>query len=621
MAFHPESVRWFEARIPRDQTVFALEYLAESGSVELADQGADRAPCVDVSLLHGHLSAFEKLARRYASDLPPAPGVPRGEIKEPLRLAETAIARLQDWIGRLLEAKRRRRKIENELESLALLEECLEAMGKASEGLDAFEHPTRFLYKRIFACPKGEIETEELGNDVVEELFPGRAHDFWILVGDPDRQAVLEGAATLLLCKPLVIPEWLPTDRSEQYRLILERKSSASRLVEKLDGTLARLRHEKEISDAIASMRLLRWYQTAFIDRTPDRSACRIAGWTTASSPEQLVATLGARGIQAEAVFAPPRSDTTIPVRLTSGRWSAPFRVFLRMMGIPGKNEVDPTPVLSFIVPLLFGFMFPDLGHGLVLAVAGALLRRRYPAAVILVPCGLSAAGFGLVFGEFFGIHGLFPSPCGCPLDNPMNILVATLILGVILILLGLVFSGMEAWWRGEQRAWFVREAPVILLYLSGVLVLVWPHSWIVSLGALSWYLLGAVVLCGAAGGRCIILQVGRLVDSALQLALATISFLRVGAFALAHAAFSTVILELVRPIETPLLQVTFFVAGHVFVIVVEGLIVMVQTTRLVLFEFFTRFLRFEGRIYKPLEKPGSGYALPAADSQTRKQS
>ena len=606
MALHPKPVRWFEAKIPRDQTVHALEYLAESGSVELENQGADRAPCVDISALRHHLSAFEKLARRYAADLPTVAGAPAGEIQEPMRLAESAIARLQQWVGRLLEARRQRRQVENELEALVLLEECLDAMGEASEGLDDFEHPTRFLYKQIFACPRGEIGIEALGEDVFEELFAGSEHDFWIVVGDRDRQAVLEGAAALLRCKPVAVPGWLPTGRSEQTRLIAERKSAARRRMDQLDVTLANLRRDENVSAAIASMRLLRWYQTAFMDRTPDRRACRIAGWTTATSPEQLVTELGGRGIQAEVVFAPPRSGAAIPVTLTGGRWSAPFRLFLHMMGIPGKNEVDPTPVLSFIVPALFGFMFPDLGHGIVLAVAGALLRRKYPSAVILVPCGLSAAGFGLAFGEFFGIHGLFPSPCGCPLDHPMNILVATLILGVVLILLGLVFSGMEAWWRGEQRAWLAQEAPVILLYLSGVLVLAWRHSWIVSLGALCWYLLGALVLCGADGARCVLRQVGRLVDSALQLGLATMSFLRVGAFALAHAAFSTVILELVRPVEPPLLQATLFIVGHVVVMVVEGLIVMVQTTRLVLFEFFTRFLRFEGRIYKPLEKPGA---------------
>ena len=43
---------------------------------------------------------------------------------------------------------------------------------------------------------------------------------------------------------------------------------------------------------------------------------------------------------------------------------------------------------------------------------------------------------------------------------------------------------------------------------------------------------------------------------------------------------------------------------GNVLILVVEGLVVSIQTTRLVLFEFFTRFFRPEGREFRPLAAP-----------------
>jgi V/A-type H+-transporting ATPase subunit I len=95
----------------------------------------------------------------------------------------------------------------------------------------------------------------------------------------------------------------------------------------------------------------------------------------------------------------------------------------------------------------------------------------------------------------------------------------------------------------------------------------------------------------------------GNLVESSFQLAVATLSFVRVGAFALAHATFAVVIGELLALVDSPLGTALVFTLGHLVVIVLEGLVVMVQTTRLVLFEFFTRFLRFEGRVYKPLSR------------------
>jgi V/A-type H+-transporting ATPase subunit I len=47
------------------------------------------------------------------------------------------------------------------------------------------------------------------------------------------------------------------------------------------------------------------------------------------------------------------------------------------------------------------------------------------------------------------------------------------------------------------------------------------------------------------------------------------------------------------------------FVIGNVFVLALEGLVVGIQATRLVLFEFFIRFLHAEGRAFRPLLPPG----------------
>ena len=45
-------------------------------------------------------------------------------------------------------------------------------------------------------------------------------------------------------------------------------------------------------------------------------------------------------------------------------------------------------------------------------------------------------------------------------------------------------------------------------------------------------------------------------------------------------------------------------VLGNVVVIVLEAMVVSIQTTRLVLFEFFTRFMQGTGRAFRPLPAP-----------------
>jgi V/A-type H+-transporting ATPase subunit I len=88
------------------------------------------------------------------------------------------------------------------------------------------------------------------------------------------------------------------------------------------------------------------------------------------------------------------------------------------------------------------------------------------------------------------------------------------------------------------------------------------------------------------------------------QIAINTLSFARVGAFALAHAGLSSAIVALMHSSERPLAQALVLIIGNVIVIVLEAMVVSIQTTRLVLFEFFTRFLVAEGRLFRPLPPP-----------------
>jgi V/A-type H+-transporting ATPase subunit I len=88
-----------------------------------------------------------------------------------------------------------------------------------------------------------------------------------------------------------------------------------------------------------------------------------------------------------------------------------------------------------------------------------------------------------------------------------------------------------------------------------------------------------------------------------MQLLVNTLSFARVGAFALAHASLSEAVVSMAD--AAPLLAgALILVLGNLLIIVLEGLVVSIQTTRLVLFEFFNRFLRGTGRVFRPLPMP-----------------
>ena len=346
---------------------------------------------------------------------------------------------------------------------------------------------------------------------------------------------------------------------------------------------------------------MLRWYLEHAGDMNAQGSLCHVSGWTTADAPSELQQALTRGGTHAAIRFAPAPAFSHPPVKMLLPWWAQPFQMFVEMLGTPGSSEVDPSGLLPLIVPLLFGYMFPDLGHGLMLAAIGVLLFRRWPDGRFLIPCGLSAAGFGLVFGEVFGIEGLIDPLWINPMEHPLTVLVTPLFAGIGLMLLGLVFNGVEAYWRDELRTWLLRDAAVLALYSAGLGGLLHPPVWWLLPMVLAWFIVGQLVFTDHHRLHNLAVNLGLLLQSLFELVLNTFSFLRVGAFALAHAGLSSAILALAANIESSWGHPLFLVAGHLLIVGIEGLVVFVQTTRLVLFEFFIRFLRADGRIFQPL--------------------
>ena len=92
--------------------------------------------------------------------------------------------------------------------------------------------------------------------------------------------------------------------------------------------------------------------------------------------------------------------------------------------------------------------------------------------------------------------------------------------------------------------------------------------------------------------------------EQLLRLLVNTLSFARVGAFALAHAGLSLATVQLAEAVPWTPGTWLVLLLGNLLVLTLELLVVSIQTTRLMLFEFFLRFLRGEGRPLRPLSAP-----------------
>jgi len=173
-----------------------------------------------------------------------------------------------------------------------------------------------------------------------------------------------------------------------------------------------------------------------------------------------------------------------------------------------------------------------------------------------------------------------------------------------VVILLGLLLNALQFRWRGELLRWFATDAGLLLAYLGVVgTVLDARLLWALPLG-IAWGLLGSMAVSPADRHGALGHAAGETVERMLQLGVNTVSFVRVGAFALAHAGLSTAVVGIAEAAGGAYWPV--LIIGNAAIIALEGLVVGIQTTRLILFEFFIRFLAARGRPFEPLMPPSS---------------
>ena len=92
------------------------------------------------------------------------------------------------------------------------------------------------------------------------------------------------------------------------------------------------------------------------------------------------------------------------------------------------------------------------------------------------------------------------------------------------------------------------------------------------------------------------------LFETTLSMLSNTISFVRVGAFALNHGALMSAFFIIANMTDNPFIQALIIFIGNLFVIGFEGLVVGIQVLRLEYYEFFMKFFRADGRGFHSLK-------------------
>ena len=314
------------------------------------------------------------------------------------------------------------------------------------------------------------------------------------------------------------------------------------------------------------------------------------------------------------------------------GIWGG-FQTLVTTYGLPDYKELDPTIFMTFTFPLLFGAMFGDVGQGAFLALLGMLLMSRKVKALrgfsnlgsVVFICGLMAMLFGFLYGSVFGIEDWLPALWLHPKDNIMQIILLTFAGGAVFLMFGNVLSLINDFRKRHWSHLFFsgRGLAGLILYLSllgiviNILMPTFPVSTKIMFTAAGIFSI-LIILSGFfehlitgtrplfEGGIFIytIQSFFELFETLLGFLSNSLSYVRVGAFAVVHAGLSTVIFLLADMIN-PTRGIGYWsvvVLGNLFILGFEGMIVSIQTLRLEYYEFFSRFFSGGGKKYKPLQ-------------------
>ena len=319
------------------------------------------------------------------------------------------------------------------------------------------------------------------------------------------------------------------------------------------------------------------------------------------------------------------------PTKLRNPKLFKPFEMYVKMYGLPAYNEMDPTWFVAITYSFIFGAMFGDVGQGLVLFLGGLFLYKTKKMDLAgIISC---AVFFGFMYGSFFGfedvLKAIWLKPMNQMMDVPLvgrlnAVFVIAIGFGMFIILICMVFNIINSIRRGDtEKTWFDSNAVAGLVFYGSIVLTIglFISGKKLPAAAILVIMFGVPLLLmflkepltnlvekkskilPEQKGMFFVQSFFELFEVLLSYLSNTLSFLRIGAFAVSHAAMMEVVLMLAGATNGGNPNWIVVVLGNIFVCAMEGLIVGIQVLRLEYYEIFSRFYAGNGREFKPFMK------------------
>ncbi|HJH26546.1 MAG TPA: hypothetical protein C5S37_07160 [Methanophagales archaeon] len=389
-----------------------------------------------------------------------------------------------------------------------------------------------------------------------------------------------------------------------------------------------------------------------------------IEGWTPKQEVERIIEGINEEtgGFSVVEVIEPTREDVRVPSLLNNPRIIKPFESVIKMYGHPLYKDIDPTLITAIMFPVLFGLMFPDIGHGFFILLLGLALTRftglekgMREMGIIIVLCGLCSVIAGVLFGEVLGFSHHASKLVGASIEgvtvpewliitwNPFEpmadiklFFVLTMLIGALHMGLGLFLNVINNFShrnileviRGFVKIWCLFGALYLLLVLFGISFIGLKAGIVIfiMLPILLLFILKIVselrhgegseqhINGGTKEKRAIMDYLIILIDGVIDALLENffrflaniVSYGRILALALCHAALIEVFILLTFmcwvniPVVGPVIAAVVFILGTAIVVILEAIMAGIHTIRLHFYEWFTKFYEGGGVEFSP---------------------
>lgn len=323
-----------------------------------------------------------------------------------------------------------------------------------------------------------------------------------------------------------------------------------------------------------------------------------------------------------------------VPVKLQNNCFVRLFEIVLEMYGSPSSNETDPVPPMALFYFILFGMMLSDVGYGamLVTGTAWLLFKKKIEGesrklVALLFVSGISSIVWGAVFGGFFGdllttvTQGRvnFPALWFNPMDSPIQLLLFSMLFGVIHLFVGMAVNIRNAYLSGDLMSGLADTVPWYLI-IPGLMLLLGSGSistdpnTVATLNEVAkWMIIAGAAFALLFAGHGIRNPIKRLFKGLSSLYGVTswlgdiLSYSRILALVLATSVIAMVVNMLGMLFGTSFFGYVAFtviaIVGHTLNLVLSTLSAFVHTSRLQYVEMFGKFFVGGGSFFKPLKR------------------